>query len=77
MIALNAFFARVSDPRFGGVYLTLLNSVNNIGGSWPSTACLWLVEFLTIKSCHDSKVKDLVARIESICAEHLVYGFVL
>jgi len=46
-----ALFARISDARFGGVYLTLLNSMNNFGRSWPSTVCLWLVDLLTIKSC--------------------------
>ncbi|XP_038062016.1 acetyl-coenzyme A transporter 1-like [Patiria miniata] len=45
------FNARVSDPRIGGTYMTLLNTVQNLGGNWPVTVALWLVDFLTWKSC--------------------------
>ena len=48
-IALNAFMVRISDPRFGGMYLTLLNTVNNIGSQWPYTLRLWATKVLTIK----------------------------
>lgn len=51
MMAVLSVFARISDPRFGGVYMTLLNSINNVGDSWSSTVCLWLVDWLTIQSC--------------------------
>lgn len=27
-----AFFARISDPRIGGTYMTFLNTMSNIGG---------------------------------------------
>ena len=29
-----AFFSRVSDPVIGGTYMTLLNTIANIGGKW-------------------------------------------
>lgn len=29
-----AFFSRVSDPAIGGTYMTLLNTIANIGGKW-------------------------------------------
>lgn len=30
-VAQMAFFARVSDPKFGGTYMTLLNTLANLG----------------------------------------------
>nr|SVE74125.1 EOG090X04K8 [Daphnia barbata] len=51
-VAVMAFFAKVSDPQVGGTYMTLLNTVCNLGGNWPSTLALWSVDALTWKRCH-------------------------
>ena len=50
-VSIMAFFAKVSDPAVGGTYMTLLNTVTNLGGNWPSTLALWLVDPLTSKEC--------------------------
>ena len=50
-VASMAFNAKVSDPLIGGTYMTLLNTVNNLGANWPSTLALWLVDPLTSKAC--------------------------
>ncbi|MBN3302847.1 acetyl-coenzyme A transporter 1 [Amia ocellicauda] len=50
-VAVMAFHAKVSDPIIGGTYMTLLNTVTNLGGNWPSTLALWLVDPLTVKEC--------------------------
>ena len=50
-VALMAFHARVSDPSIGGTYMTLLNTITNLGGNWPSTLALWFIDPLTSKSC--------------------------
>ncbi|XP_061683952.1 acetyl-coenzyme A transporter 1 [Syngnathoides biaculeatus] len=50
-VAGMAFHAKVSDPLIGGTYMTLLNTVTNLGGNWPSTVALWLVDPLTWKEC--------------------------
>ncbi|XP_041653351.1 acetyl-coenzyme A transporter 1 [Cheilinus undulatus] len=50
-VACMAFHAKVSDPLIGGTYMTLLNTVTNLGGNWPSTVALWLVDPLTSKVC--------------------------
>ncbi|KAF2879730.1 hypothetical protein ILUMI_26448 [Ignelater luminosus] len=50
-VACMAFFARISDPLVGGTYMTLLNTVTNLGGNWPATLSLWLVDPLTWKQC--------------------------
>lgn len=48
-----AFHAAVSDPKIGGTYMTLLNTISNLGSIWPSTLVLYLVEPLTIQSCQN------------------------
>ncbi|XP_029372826.1 acetyl-coenzyme A transporter 1 [Echeneis naucrates] len=50
-VACMAFHAKVSDPVIGGTYMTLLNTVTNLGGNWPSTVALWMVDPLTFKEC--------------------------
>ncbi|XP_053566050.1 acetyl-coenzyme A transporter 1 [Bombina bombina] len=50
-VAVMAFNAKVSDPLIGGTYMTLLNTVSNLGGNWPSTMALWFVDHLTTKEC--------------------------
>jgi PAT family acetyl-CoA transporter-like MFS transporter 1 len=42
-VSIMAFFARVSDPAVGGTYMTLLNTLTNLGGNWPATLALWLI----------------------------------
>lgn len=50
-VAVMAFFARISDPAVGGTYMTLLNTVTNLGGNWPATLALWCVDAITLKEC--------------------------
>lgn len=50
-VSIMAFFARISDPLVGGTYMTLLNTLSNLGGNWPATVALWLVDPLTWKEC--------------------------
>ena len=54
---LFTFFAQISDPRFGGMYLTLLTSLNNMGRNWSCSVCLVLVDVLTLKSCLVDELK--------------------
>lgn len=53
-VALMAFFAKVSDPAIGGTYMTLLNTICNLGGNWPSTLALWWVDPLTWRKCENA-----------------------
>ncbi len=50
-----AFSAQVSDPVVGGTYMTLLNTLNNLGGNWPVTVALSVVDRLTWAQCLDTK----------------------
>jgi len=52
-VSIMAFHAKVSDPTIGGTYMTLLNTISNLGSNWPATLVLWLVDPLTMKQCTD------------------------
>eukprot|EP00416_Gambierdiscus_australes_P028030 CAMPEP_0171064496 /NCGR_PEP_ID=MMETSP0766_2-20121228/6323_1 /TAXON_ID=439317 /ORGANISM="Gambierdiscus australes, Strain CAWD 149" /LENGTH=500 /DNA_ID=CAMNT_0011520535 /DNA_START=78 /DNA_END=1577 /DNA_ORIENTATION=+ len=53
-----AFFARISDPAMGGTYMTLLNTLANLGGMWPPTVAMKLVDGLTCKEASCFMVTD-------------------
>jgi len=41
------FFAEICDLEFGGSYMTLLNTVSNLGSAWPKPIVLTLTDLLT------------------------------
>ncbi|RWS05265.1 acetyl-coenzyme A transporter-like protein, partial [Dinothrombium tinctorium] len=53
-ITIWAFMARVSDPLIGGTYMTLLNTVSNIGGTWVQTVALYFVDLLSFQWCPEN-----------------------
>jgi len=50
-VAQMSFFNRVSDERIGGTYMTLLNTIANLGSKWSSSLAMFLVDPLTTKGC--------------------------
>lgn len=54
-----AFMARISDPLVGASYMTLLNTLSNLGGRWVKTFFLWLVDIITWKSCVFEDISNL------------------
>lgn len=56
-VAAMSFHAQVSDPLMGGTYMTLLNTLTNLGGTWAGTCVLWLVDVVSFKDCEG--VSDL------------------
>lgn len=46
-----AFYAQISDPKVGGTYMTLLNTLNNLGGNWPVTLMLSIADYVNWKDC--------------------------
>ncbi|GMS85021.1 hypothetical protein PENTCL1PPCAC_7196, partial [Pristionchus entomophagus] len=51
-VSTMAFNAQISDPRIGGTYMTLLNTISNLGGNWPVTLILSITDLFTWKNCH-------------------------
>nr|XP_005987354.1 PREDICTED: acetyl-coenzyme A transporter 1 isoform X2 [Latimeria chalumnae] len=78
-VAAMAFNAKISDPAIGGTYMTLLNTVSNLGGNWPATVALWLVDPLTVKecigaqgqSCSSSEAAELCTKVGGSCVTTL------
>ncbi|VDM91885.1 unnamed protein product, partial [Onchocerca ochengi] len=59
-MSIMAFFAQVSDPAIGGTYMTLLNTLSNLGGNWPVTLILSLTDHFTFKNCFNKETKTII-----------------
>jgi PAT family acetyl-CoA transporter-like MFS transporter 1 len=55
-VSIMAFHAKIADPSIGGTYMTLLNTVCNLGGNWPATLALWGGEQISIILNTGSKI---------------------
>ncbi|CAF3370773.1 unnamed protein product [Rotaria socialis] len=62
-----AFFALVSDPKIGGTYMTLLNTLSNLGRDWASTTILYLAHYLTNKKCSIGSTRCVTEIEEKTC----------
>ncbi|KIR25773.1 acetyl-CoA transporter [Cryptococcus deuterogattii LA55] len=50
-VGICAFHTQIADPLIGGTYMTLLNTVSNLGGTWPKPLILRAVDMLTVATC--------------------------
>jgi len=50
-VGVSAFHTQISDPVIGGTYMTLLNTVSNLGGTWPRFFVLAGVDFFSVAKC--------------------------
>ncbi|KAH7649218.1 hypothetical protein FG379_001575 [Cryptosporidium bovis] len=48
-------FNMVSDVRFAGTYLTLFNTINNLGHKWPGSLSIWLLDYMNIQYCAEDQ----------------------
>ncbi|CAH7665971.1 acetyl-coenzyme A transporter 1-domain-containing protein [Phakopsora pachyrhizi] len=51
MVGVTAFHTQIADPMIGGTYMTLLNTVSNLGGTWPKYFVLKGVDYFTEAAC--------------------------
>ena len=58
-VSSSAFYTQIADPVIGGTYLTLLNTVSNLGGTWPRFFVLAGVDFFTKATCILPETSDL------------------
>ncbi|CAD5212992.1 unnamed protein product [Bursaphelenchus okinawaensis] len=70
-LSLMAFFAQISDPKIGGTYMTLLNTLSNLGGNWPSTFVLSVTDFFNKKNCVSSTTKAVLGTCSKKAEEEL------
>ncbi|MCO5598581.1 hypothetical protein L7F22_052678 [Adiantum nelumboides] len=50
-VGISAFHTQIADPLIGGTYMTLLNTVSNLGGTWPRPLVLKSVDLFTKSRC--------------------------
>lgn len=50
-ISQMAFFAKISDPLIGGTYMTLLNTISNLGSTWVRSLSLYFLDYTTVRGC--------------------------
>lgn len=50
-VTMGAFFSVISDPTIGGTYMTLLNTMANLGGMLPKLLVMAAVDWFTVRSC--------------------------
>ncbi|KAH8581558.1 uncharacterized protein ELE39_002016 [Cryptosporidium sp. chipmunk genotype I] len=50
-------FNLISDIRFAGTYITLFNTINNLGYKWPTSLSLWLLDYTNYKYCEINENK--------------------
>ncbi|KAF0753279.1 acetyl-coenzyme A transporter 1-like, partial [Aphis craccivora] len=69
LLALYAFFCRLSDPCFGGTYMALFNTFYFLGWLIPNTLVLQMIDFLTFSTCsNDIKNSCLTPDLKNVCA---------
>lgn len=51
LLAVFAFFSQISDPRFGGTYMSLFKTIFFVGWLIPNTLVLKMVSILTFSQC--------------------------
>jgi PAT family acetyl-CoA transporter-like MFS transporter 1 len=50
-VAIMTFFSTVSDPAIGGTYMTLLNTLANLGHKWPTSLALYILPKVSAYAC--------------------------
>ncbi|KAG8883215.1 hypothetical protein FRB98_003218 [Tulasnella sp. 332] len=51
-VGMSAFHTQIADPVIGGTYMTLLNTISNLGGTWPKYFVLRGVDAFTVAHCY-------------------------
>jgi len=75
-VAVMAFFAQVSDPSIGGTYMTMLNTIANLGSLWPNQLVLFMVDRLSYRSCDGDVCEVIMDGFYPISFFCIVYGLV-
>ncbi|VVC42465.1 Major facilitator superfamily domain,Acetyl-coenzyme A transporter 1 [Cinara cedri] len=71
-VAAAAFFFRISDSRFGGTYMTLLNTASNLGMMCSASLGLEVMDFLTFSKCSNDPQNNNCSTVDlkSMCVQN-------
>ncbi|KAG0144252.1 hypothetical protein CROQUDRAFT_47545 [Cronartium quercuum f. sp. fusiforme G11] len=72
-VGISAFHTQIADPLIGGTYMTLLNTVSNLGGTWPKYFVLKGIDFFTDATCKFTNANATQSAIEELIWDaHLI-----
>lgn len=60
-VGISAFHTRIADPAIGGTYMTLLNTLSNLGGTWPRVLVMCMVDYFTTWECRFESDKSSIS----------------
>jgi PAT family acetyl-CoA transporter-like MFS transporter 1 len=49
---MGVFMTSIADAAVGGTYMTFLNTLSNLGGTWPRYFVLEAVDWFSKAQCH-------------------------
>ncbi|KAL4097361.1 hypothetical protein QTP88_022150 [Uroleucon formosanum] len=67
-LSVRSFFIRISDPRIGGTYMSLLNTVWYLGIAISRISALGMLNFLTVKQCSTDRATE--CRFKTVSDEY-------
>lgn len=71
LLALFAFFCQLSDPKYGGTYMTLFNTFFYLGFLASHSIVLKLVDILTFSHC-STDVQNSCSTADSLNVNRIV-----
>ncbi|GAA5820863.1 hypothetical protein JCM11251_001850 [Rhodosporidiobolus azoricus] len=72
-VGISAFHTQIADPLIGGTYMTLLNTVSNLGGTWPKFFVLKGIDAFSTAVCEikeEGGLMDVVVQSRECVSEH-------
>ncbi|GAA5865547.1 hypothetical protein JCM8547_007644 [Rhodosporidiobolus lusitaniae] len=71
-VGISAFHTQIADPLIGGTYMTLLNTVSNLGGTWPKYFVLKGIDGFSEAVCRvkEEDGLDVVVQSRECVSEH-------
>jgi len=65
-VSIISFFNQVADPAIGGTYMTILNTLANLGHMWISPLALWAIDTVEARRCVGSPEPGVDPRVLSV-----------
>lgn len=66
-VSITAFHTKIADPEIGGTYMTILNTLCNLGGQWPRVLVLAGVDWFTEAYCSVDGRSCVSTEAKSVC----------
>ncbi|WBW70990.1 endomembrane system acetyl-CoA transmembrane transporter [Schizosaccharomyces osmophilus] len=67
-VSIGVFHSQISDPAIGGTYMTILNTLSNLGGTWPQYIMLKLADWVTYSYCStDHSLQCITDDVKNQC----------